>query len=68
LLQRLPLSDRHLDHAKDTLFLLVFAMVILKEHPQDAQQHQDARNRIHDVERVLIAKRFVAGSHTCTVK
>ncbi len=63
LFQRLLLRDRDFDLAEGALLDLVLARVILPDHPDDAQQHQDVRHGEHDIQRSLLTKRFVACGH-----
>jgi hypothetical protein len=59
----LVLVHRFFHVAEVALNMLELAIVILPEHPQGSQQHQDAGNREDDVERPLIAVGLIGGGH-----
>src|SRR5262249_49162665 len=61
--EHVTLGDRVLNVAEDALLDLELAVEVLREHPEDGQQHQDARHAENDVERLLIAVMLVGSSH-----
>ena len=51
LIERLPLGQRGLHIAEAALLVLVLAVVILHEHPDDADEHQDRTRRAKTMSR-----------------
>ena len=57
------LGERQLNIAEAALHVLILAVVILHEHPDDARQHQNARHSEDNVQRLLIAVSLISSCH-----